>query len=66
MDRDGHQALSEGQLQELCLVGFLILFLFTITRESFGKENLLGEKMTINLEISWKHDEYTKCKKYIN
>ena len=49
MDRDGHQALSEGQLQELCLVGFLILFLFIITRESFGKENLLGEKMTIDL-----------------
>lgn len=69
-DSSGHrwvdQALSEGQLWELCLVGFFVLFLFTITRESFGKENLLGEKMTTYLEISWKHDEYTKWEEHIN
>ena len=44
VDRDGHQALSEGQLQELCLVGFLGFFLFTITRESFGKKKFTWGK----------------------
>ena len=63
MDRDGHQALSEGQLQELCLVGFLGFFLFTITRESFGEKKFtwgkndhrlrfLGSMMNIQSEKS--------------